>query len=126
MRSGTAQPSGRNVGEPVPVFAVFTGPAHILGWVSDGWVSRSGMEPPIGIPVREAWVDHVWKPVQQLMDEVYRTGVAQSIIIADGMVRIVPYPVGGPTRGVVSVHVRHQSPLLRSPVPRADLVPTAR
>lgn len=92
----------------IAAYAVFFGAGHVLEWVCDEWRSRNMDCPPLGVPVREAWPEPVWRPVQEVMDRVYESGVAEAVAMPHGVVTIVPYPAEGPPQGVVSVHVRPQ------------------
>lgn len=98
------------VGVVVPgtVRALFMGPSLVLTAVSDTWTSSLWEEPPIGVPVSEAWIEEAWRPVQRLMAEVYRVGVAHSIRIPGGDMVIAPYlehgEVVGVTTRIAAVH----------------------
>lgn len=93
------------------VICVFRGPAHVLVSVSDSWDSHVHLPPPIGLPAREAWSDDGWRTVQRRMDVVYRTGVPETLPLADGEMTLTPYPSGVvPALGVVTAHARADSP----------------
>jgi hypothetical protein len=78
--------------------SLFVGEGHVLVAVNDAWRERFG-EPLLGVPVSEGYADPVWKPVQDLMTSVYRSGVGASMRWADGLVVIDPLTVCG-SRGV--------------------------
>lgn len=93
------------------IMSLYLGPALVMAAVNDAWREAYGV-PALGIPLREAWTDPVWRPVQQAMDDVYRTGVVQSMDWAGG--RAVITPVSGPaTRGLVVVY----EPAVAQPTP---------
>lgn len=84
----------------------FVGPAHVMVSVNDAWRARFG-EPTLGVPVREAWTDPVWRPVQELMDRVYATGRPASIPWAEGTAYFTPITfLGQPGVGAALVPAR--------------------
>lgn len=101
--------------------SLFIGAAHVMVAVNDAWRREYG-EPALGVPVRETWTDPIWRKVQRVMDDVYRTNVAQSFPWAGGTAVIAP--VEGPSgRGVVAVYERAvvpPMPLLPQRAPRSD------
>ena len=107
-----------------PMRALFMGRGLVLAAVSETWTSTQWPEPPIGLPVSEAWCDEAWEPVRALMREVYATGVPYSTIVPGAVVMIVPVRAQGRIVGVVTERVAvAPTPLpVRAPVGLPELV----
>lgn len=97
-----------------PMYALFLGPAFVLRAVSESWQSRVFGDPPIGLPVSEAWADPAWQPVQRLMRQVYETGVPARIQTALGPGYIVAVRQSGQIVGVAT-RLEPTAPTLLSP-----------
>ena len=71
------------------VIALFRGPAHVL---VDGNDADRAIVPAWawGMPVREAFPDAFWHPVQKLMDEVFADGRPRSIFFEGGLLTVAP------------------------------------
>lgn len=89
----------------VPVRALFMGERLVLEAASASWTSSQWEEPPIGLPVTEAWADEAWKPVRDLMLQVYRSGRPYSIIVPGAIVAVIPIWRQGRVAGVVTERV---------------------
>lgn len=77
----------------------------VLEAVSETWSSTGWEEPPIGLPVTEAWCDEAWQPVRDLMLQVYRTGRPYTIIVPGAIVAVIPVWREGRVAGVVTQRV---------------------
>jgi len=97
--------------------ALFMGRGLVLAAVSESWSSTQWPEPPIGLPVSEAWIDEAWEPVRALMREVFDTGVPYSTIVPGAVVMIVPVREQGQVVGVVTERVAVAPTPLPLPAP---------
>lgn len=87
--------------QSAPMFSLFLGPAMILIAVSANWASRIFSEPPIGMPMTEAWVGPEWAPIHAKVREVYATAEPATVIGALGVIRIIAEDLPGLGRAVV-------------------------
>jgi len=87
---------------PALVMALFLGSQHVMVAASEEFARVSGSAAPIGQPVREAYVEHVWNAVIEMMDEVYETGVSLFADFPQGRLGFSPVRDGGRIVGVVS------------------------
>lgn len=107
-----------------PVISTYVGRNHVMVAVNDAWRARFG-EPPLGLPLTEAYPDPVWNGLRRLMTRVYDTGHEVDFPWVDGEGVIVPVTVSG--RRGVSVAYAPDSLRMHEPAPRdqADPIPAA-
>ena len=111
--------------------ALFMGHALIMVAANEAYRRRTGAEPPIGLPLVEAFPDPSWKPIQAEMFAVYETGCARTMCGTTGLLTIAPLIEEGRTVGVGTHFLpKHETPrwrlgledLARSPQPLSSRV----
>jgi hypothetical protein len=65
--------AGRYWGSLMAAIVLFRGPEHVMEWTDDDALGRSPRDGR-GIPVREAFPEDTYRPLQTAMDEAYATG----------------------------------------------------
>lgn len=70
IRGYRARPLGVEV---MAVVVLFRGPEHVMEWSDDEGLRLSPRDGR-GVPVREAFPEETYRPIQAAMDEAYRTG----------------------------------------------------
>lgn len=116
VEAGTNGTGGSAMLHAAPALALFVGPALILYAVNAAWRERVHMEPPIGVPVSEAFIDPLWQPLQATMREVFETGVEAYLDFAGVPVFIIPTRVGTARAVVTLARARAGTPQA-APVP---------
>lgn len=101
--------------------ALWSGPAHVLVAANAAFLDRvpAGC---MGVPLREAFADPMWRGIQDAMDRAYRTG--EVIAYPWGTAEVVIVPIrDGTFRGVAT----HYAPrIVAAPLPAASRRPSPR